>query len=84
MRVDLFSSGRSSPASDGPPSNMRMPAKSTVERMAESRKLDAIAIPLIRAGFGIYEAYQEALRRLSTPPQPAHFDLTPDSSSAEE
>ena len=39
---------------------MRMPAKSVIEKYEESRALDQIALPLIRGGLHIYEAYQRA------------------------
>jgi hypothetical protein len=45
---------------------MRMPAKSTVERTSESKRLDAIAMPLIPL-LGVAEAYRRAIQEVNCP-----------------
>lgn len=64
---------------------MRMPAKSTVDKAAESAELDRIALPMIERGMHIDVAYstamQEVLRALSTQQPPARSGATPAASS---
>ena len=66
---------------------MKMPAKSVMDRLIESKRLDQIAIPLI-ASLGIAEAYRAAIlecdamaaERFPVTRKEPPFRLTPPSS----